>query len=149
MRENVEIQGTVTFELTGPDGQTKRSQHNMVMNAGLAWITGRLLGSGAAASHIAVGTGNTAVSAGQTTLVAEIDRVATGAGAQASTTISNDSVQYSATFGPGTATGTLKEAGLFNASVSGTMIARVQFSDYPKGALDTLVVTWKLKFAGA
>jgi hypothetical protein len=52
-----------------------------------------------------------------------------------------------ATFGAGVATGAITEAGVFNALTAGTMLCRTVFSVINKGALDTLVITWKVTVA--
>jgi hypothetical protein len=56
-------------------------------------------------------------------------------------------VQYVATFSAGTGTGAITEAGIFNASSAGTLLCRTVFSVINKGALDTLVITWKVTVA--
>jgi hypothetical protein len=61
--------------------------------------------------------------------------------------VSTNTVTYVSTFAAGNATGTLVEAGLFNASVAGTMLARTTFTAIPKGAGDTLTITWVLTIA--
>ena len=49
---------------------------------------------------------------------------------------------YVASFGAGTGTGAITEAGLLNASSSGTLLCRTVFSVINKGANDTLGITW-------
>ena len=88
-------------------------------------------------SHMAVGTNNTAAAAGQTALSAETARVAL-----TSTTVSTNTVTYAATFGAGTGTGALVEAGILNASSSGTMLCRTVYTTVNKGSSDSMTVTW-------
>ena len=49
---------------------------------------------------------------------------------------------YVATFPAGTGTGAITEAGILNASSSGTLLCRTVFSVINKGAADTLGITW-------
>ena len=42
----------------------------------------------------------------------------------------------------GEGTGALTEAGIFNASSSGTMLCRTEFSVVNKGASDSMTITW-------
>ena len=85
-------------------------------------------------SHIGVGTGTTASATGNTALVTEIARKA----ATFSHTTGTKTFQFEATFNAGEATGAITEAGVFNASTSGTLFDRVVFAVINKGADDTL-----------
>ena len=74
-------------------------------------------------------------------------RVALDSTTIVTTSVTNDSIQYVATFPAGTATAGLQEAGIFNASSAGTMLCRTVFAVINKGALDTLTITWKITVA--
>ena len=93
--------------------------------------------SATAMSHMAIGTGSTAAAAGDAALGNEAGRVAL-----TSTTVTSNAVAYVATFAAGTGTGAITEAGIFNASSSGTLLCRTVFSVINKGAADTLGITW-------
>jgi hypothetical protein len=149
INENVKARGVVAFTLVDENGNTKESgTHNLVVDAGLAFIASRMKDATAAVmSHMAVGTGTTAASDAQTALVTEAARVALTSTTQVTTTVTNDSIQYVATFNPGTGTGALTEAGLFNNAAGGSMLARTVFPVINKGALDTLSITWKVTVA--
>lgn len=149
LTEKVKARGLVTFTLLDENGLVKEQQdHNLVVDAGLAYIASRMKDATATAmSHMAVGTGTTAAADAQTALVTESARVALTSTTIVTTTVTNDSIQYVATFNPGTATAALTEAGLFNASSAGTMLARTVFPVINKGALDTLTITWKVTVA--
>ena len=147
--EKIRATGQVSFVLTDENGNVKQQDSkNLVVDSGLAFITSRMIGTTAAVmSHMAVGTGTTAAADAQTTLVTEAARVALTSSTIVTTTVSNDSVQYVATFGPGVGTAAITEAGLFNAAPAGTMLARTVFAVINKGALDTLTLTWKVTVA--
>ena len=116
---------------------------NLVVNAGLDYIASRMKDATATAmSHMAVGSDNTAASAGQTALGSELGRVAL-----TSTTVTANVVEYIATFGAGTATGAIVEAGVFNDGVAGTMLCRTVFSVVNKGAADAMTITWEVTVA--
>lgn len=131
-----------------PDGSLKdeRRSRNTVVTTGLQHIADQLSASPGqgAMSHMAVGTGNTSVTAGDTTLQTENDR-----NALTSRTDSGAVITYVGTWSAGDATAALTEAGIFNAGSSGTMLARTVFSVINKGASDTLVITWTITFAAA
>ena len=111
---------------------------NLVVTAGLNFIASRMVGTTAGVmSHMAVGTSNTAANTSQISLQAEAAREAlTGALATGST------ITYNATFGPGSGTGTLVEAGVLNAGTSGTMLCRTVFPAIVKEVDDILTINW-------
>lgn len=149
LTDKVKARGLVTFTLIDESGKIKEQQdHNLVVDPGLAYIASRMKDTSAAAmSHMAVGTSTTAEADAQTALLAESARVALTSTTIVTTSVTNDSVQYVATFNPGTGTAALTEAGLFNDPTTGTMLARTVFPVINKGALDTLTITWKVTVA--
>ncbi len=57
--------------------------------------------------------------------------------------VDNDAVvTYVCAFSAGEGTGALTEAGIFNASSSGTMLCRTEFNVVNKGASDSMTITW-------
>ena len=134
--------GDVQLEVFDKDGNLKESQEikNVVVTVGLGYIASRMKDASATAmSHMAVGSGNTAAAAGNTTLETELGRVTL-----TSTTVSTNTVQYIGDFPAGTGTGAVVEAGVLNASSGGTLLCRTVFSVVNKGASDTLKVTWTI-----
>jgi len=147
--DQIKATGLVKFQLFDADGVLKEQQeHNLVVNSGLAFIASRMTGvAKAVMTHMSVGTSSTAAAATQTALGTESARVALQSTTIVTTTATNDSVQYVATFNPGTATAAITEAGIFNASSGGDMLARTVFPVINKGSLDTLTITWKVTVA--
>jgi len=88
---------------------------------------------------MAIGTGSTAAAAGDSALGSESARVAL-----TSTTVTNNEVAYVATFPANTpsSAAAITEAGLFNASSSGTMLCRTVFDVVNKGTADSMTITW-------
>jgi hypothetical protein len=146
INENLKATGTLKLELRDEHGNIKaQEEHNLVVNAGLAFIASRMKDTSLAAmSHMAIGSGTTAAAAGNTALQTELGRVALTSTTIVTTTVTNDSIQYVATFPAGTGTGAVTEAGLLNAGTGGTLLARTVFAVINKGALDTLAITWKI-----
>lgn len=115
---------------------------NLVVTTGLNWITDRLnTPAPAVMNYIAVGTDNTLPAANQTTLVSEIYResVAISGG-----TVSNNTLLFTITLGPGEGTGALQEAGIFDLASAGTMLSRVTYPVINKGAGDTIAISWTI-----
>ena len=111
---------------------------NLVVTAGKGYVASRMKDTTATAmSHMAIGSGSTAAAANDTALGNELGRVAL-----TSTTVSGAVVTYVASFPAGTGTGAVTEAGILNASSSGTLLCRTVFSVVNKGAADSMTVTW-------
>jgi hypothetical protein len=140
-RDEIQVTENVTIQVFGPDGKLKdeKSVHNLVTTVGKNLIADNLLDSPTLGkpTHMAVGTGTTAANVADTTLETELDR-----NALTSKTRNTNVVTYVANWAAGDATGTITEAGLFTASSAGNMPNRAVFSGIPKGASDTLAITW-------
>lgn len=128
------------------------NRSNLITNAGRALISGLINGSGspAAATFIAVGTGTTAASASDTTLQTEsstsgLSRAA-GTVSLVTTSVTNDTAQVTKTFSV-TGSVAVTEAGLLNASSSGTLLAHQVFSAINVANTDSLQITWKAQNA--
>jgi hypothetical protein len=148
--DSLKTKGLVEVLLLDADGNIKERREfaNLVVNSGLAYIASRMKDATATTmSHMAVGSGSVAAAAADTALGTQLARVALDSTSLTTTTATNDAVQYVATFAAGTGTGAITEAGIFNASSAGTLLCRTVFSVINKGALDTLVITWKVTVA--
>lgn len=147
MQDNTKYTGRVHIVHTDGEGKVLRDEtvNNLVVNVGLQHIASRMNGNTAAVvSHVAIGSGTTAAAANQTALVSELHRNS-ATRTIVTQTISNDSIQMQVVFSPGEGTGSITEAGIFNAASAGTMLARTVFTAIPKGAADTITITWKVK----
>jgi hypothetical protein len=146
--ENLELSGQVAIVLRDKDGNVKeeRTEKNLVVTTGLNYIASRMKDASATAmTHMALGSGTTAAAAGQTDLVTLLG----SREALDSTTVTANAVAYVSSFEAGDATGAVTEAGIFNASTSGTMLCRVVFSVVNKAADDTMTVTWTITLAAS
>lgn len=143
LHDKLKVIGSLSIILSGEDGVIKQTIDipNLVVTTGLNNIRERfVLGTSAAMSHMAVGTNATVPALAQTTLGAEVARVAL-----TSTGGAGSSIIYIASFPAGVGTGLLTEAGMFNATPAGTMLSRSLFSSpIDKGASDTLTITWTI-----
>lgn len=143
MQESLSVIGTVSITLMDKDGNIKdqRTFPNLIVTTGKSYITSRIASNATSViGWIAIGTSSTAAAAGQTALQGtELFRAATTVSGG---TPSTSTVLYETTYGPGQGTGTIQEAGLFNAAAAGTMLARTTFAPISKGASDSLNVSW-------
>jgi hypothetical protein len=141
IEETVKATGEVQIKLFNADGSLKEEKtiKNLVVTVGKTWIAGRMVGTPTAMSHMAVGSGSTAAAAGDTTLGSSLGRVAL-----TSSTSSGAVATFVASFGAGTGTGAVTEAGIFNDVSAGTMLCRTVFSVVNKGAADGMTITWNI-----
>lgn len=142
MKEAIGIKGKLTVQLIR-DGKIidERKVTNVIATTGKGLVATLVAGSGTAFSHMAIGTDSTAEDASDTSLVTEAGRVTL-----TSKDVSANTVQYIGDFPAGTGTGSIVEAGIFNASSAGTMLNRTTFSTVNKTASDALKITWDVTF---
>ena len=136
IHDDLKLTGALTIAL---NDEIVQETENLVVTAGKNWVADRMNNANAVMSHMAVGTGTNAAAAGDTTLQTENDR-----NALTSTTVTDNAVAYVATWAAGDATAALTEAGIFDASSSGDLLARTVFSVVNKGAADSMTITWTI-----
>lgn len=123
---------------------------NLIVTAGKGLIAGRIngVGSPAAPTYMAIGTGTTAAAAGDTALQTEAtgngyDRVS-GTASTVTTDVTNDTNQLVASWTV-TSSKAITEMGILNAASAGTLLVRNVFSAYTLQNGDTFEITHKLK----
>ncbi|MCD6583644.1 MAG: hypothetical protein J7K71_03045 [Candidatus Omnitrophica bacterium] len=94
-------------------------------------------------TYVAIGTGTTSPSASDTVLGNEVSRVSATVG-RTTTSVTNDTATFDATFSFSSSYA-ITEAGIFNASSGGTMLARQTFSAINVASGDTLKISWKVQ----
>ena len=135
IKDGLALTGKLSIAL---NGETVQKVDNLVVTAGKGYVASRMKDTSATAmSHMAIGTGSTAAAAGNTALGNQAARVSL-----TSTTVSGADIVYVATFPAGTGTAAITEAGIFNASSSGTLLCRTVFSVVNKVASDSMTITW-------
>jgi len=135
LNDGLKLTGKLKIAL---NGETVQEVNNLVVTDGKEYVASRMKDATATAmSHMAIGSGSTAAAAGDSALGNQLGRVAL-----TSTTVSGAVVTYVATFGAGTGTGAVTEAGILNASSSGDLLCRTVFSVVNKGASDSMTITW-------
>jgi len=142
IQDQLKVKGDLIVKLFDKNGQVKEQRFipNLVVSVGKQFIASRMVGTAAnVMSHMAVGSSSTAPANNDTALGGELGRVALTSSAAAGAIAT-----YIATFPAGTGTGAVVEAGIFNASSSGTMLCRTTFSVVNKGADDAMSITWAI-----
>ena len=149
MDESLKILGTLKVTLKDKDGNVKEEHNfkNLVVNGGLGYLVHALayaINISGPFNYIAIGTGTSAPSAGNTALQTEIARGGIGYSAS-----DYNYITFQTTFSPGTGTGTITEAGIFSGSSGGLMFSRTTFTPIVKHSTDSLIVSWTINFASA
>ena len=122
INDDLKLKGRLAIAI---NGETVSEVDNIVVTTGKGYVASRMKDATATAmSHMGIGTGSTA------------------AAAFSLSTVNTNEVTYVATFSAGSGTGAITEAGIFNASSSGTMLCRTVFSVVNKGASDSMTITW-------
>ena len=140
--DGLKAKGTLDIVVRGPDGNIKdeKKVENLIVDTGLDFIASRMSGTSEnVMSHMAVGTGSTAAAAADTALGTELDR-----NALTSTTVTDNAIAFVCSWAAGDGTGSLSEAGIFNASSAGTMLCRTVFGTVTKAADDSMTITWTI-----
>ena len=142
MDEDLQMNGEVSIVVTGPDGVVKQEivVPNKVVATGKTYIASRMSTSPAGVmTHMAIGQSSTAPTDGDTGLIdglagrSTITFVAVGA-----------TVTAVASFAAGIASGSITEAGIFDASSGGNMLCRTVFPVVTKEAGDSIAITWAI-----
>ena len=142
LNEVLKVTGKLDIVRTDSNNNIVEKIHipNLVVNTGKSYIANRMTSNSLTImSHMALGTDDTTTDVAQTALISEISRVAL-----TSQTNLNNTVTYVASYGPGIATGALKEAGIFNSDTNGIMLCRTVFNVINKNINDTITVSWAI-----
>jgi hypothetical protein len=136
IRNPVTLTGAITLSL---NGQVVHHQPNLIVTAGQHWMAQRMIGEGNPMSYIAMGTGTETPRGTDTALASELFRKEVKGG---NGVASNNQVTYTVELAEGEATGGITEAGLFDSSKGGIMLARTTFEVINKGDTHTLKMDW-------
>jgi len=140
--EGIKATGMVRVVRTNEHGVIveERNVKNLVVTTGKNYIASKMVAttnSPVSMTHMGIGTGTATPAIGDTALSGQTARAALTGSA-----VSGNAITYTATFNPGVGDGAITEAGIFNASTSGTMLCRTTFPVVNKGSGDTITITW-------
>ena len=118
----------------------------LLVNTGRAIVTSRLNGGGTTPSYVAWGTGAGTTGATDTTLFTENGSRVSGTVTQQTTSTTNDTFQVVGTL---TASGsvTITNAGTFDASTSGNLFVKGDFTGIALNTGDSIQFTFKVQFS--
>jgi hypothetical protein len=116
------------------------------VNTGRAIITNRLNSGGTIPQYVAWGTGAGTTAAADTTLFTEVTPRVSGTVTQQTTSTTNDTFQVVGTQ-TASATETITNAGLFDASSSGNLFVKGDFTGIALNSGDSIQFTFKCQFS--
>jgi len=142
INEQIKPTGKLRVVQTNSKGETVQDFEvpNLIVTTGKQYIASKMVATTnnpVSMGYMAIGTNSTTPTAADTQLGTEGGRVALTA-----STVSSNTITYTATFGAGTGTGAVTEAGIFNASSGGTMLCHTTFPAVNKASGDTIAITW-------
>lgn len=158
----IQLQNRIRVAVRGPDGQIKQITpwvHNIMTTFGLASLAS-MVGSGAGVnastlvSTMKIGTGTTAATSSDVSLVASTAAVHITAASLTKTNLGNRTVEYQATFASNNPAGAaqINEVALFcNSTADSQAAARTVLgtNSVNKGASDTINVSYDVVFTTA
>jgi hypothetical protein len=118
----------------------------LLVNTGRAVVTSRLNSGGTIPQYTAWGTGAGTTGATDTTLFTEVGSRVSGTPSQVTTSTTNDTFQVVGTLTSGSSQ-TITNAGLFDASTSGNLFVKGDFTGIPLGTGDSIQFTFKTQFS--
>jgi hypothetical protein len=159
-QDHVGIRGHVVAELFGPDGKLKQREetHNLVTDVGDIYLAQLAYGDKWATNGLKLGSASTAAAkSGAGAFNAVADYISGSAHAPTlAVGASANILKITHTWAAGEATGTIRRMGWTDnttdageADATKTAAMTVFSADIPKGADDTLAITWNITFLGA
>ena len=119
----------------------------LLVNTGKAIVTNYLSGGAATQpKYVGWGTGAGTTAATDTTLFTEVLPRVSGTATQVTTSTTNDTLQVVATQTAGTSE-TITNSGIFDASTSGNLFVKGDFTGIPLNNGDSIQFTWKVTFS--
>jgi hypothetical protein len=118
----------------------------LLVTSGHGIVTNRLGGGGTTPNYVAWGTGSGTTSASDTTLFTEVTPRVSGTTSQVTTSVTNDTFQIVGTQTAATSE-TITNAGVFDASTSGNLFVKGDFTGIALNSGDSIQFTFKVQFS--
>lgn len=153
LNDSIKLKGRVGIVVKDKDGNVKetRDVNNLVVDAGLDYIAGRMKDTGGGhtipteMTHMALGTGTTAAAAADTALETQVGSRET----LDSDVVTDNTIKFVCNYEANDVTGAITEAGVFNASTGGTMLCRVVFAAVNLTSTDSISVDWTVTISAS
>lgn len=135
--------------VTAPECLAPMGAATVIVNGGQAIVSNRMIGSGTTPNYVAWGTGAGTAAASDTTLFTESSEETrtNGTASRVTTTVTNDTFQVVGTITVATSNKTITNVGLFDASSSGNLYFKSDFTGLALLIGDSITFTIKAKFS--
>lgn len=149
LQDSIRLRGSLQIHLYDLQGNKvlERIIENTVVTVGRVWILKQLESvhnTTQVINNLAIGSDTTAPATSQSALGLEVTRHVIGTFDTTNLTANPPSWQAQVSFATNEANTTLAEAGLFNSSAVGTMIARATFASFVKATSNTLAISYTI-----
>lgn len=150
MHGYIELRGSLRIHLQDLEGNLleEKQINNVCVTAGRSWVLGQLETTNQVTSQVisymAIGSSTVAPTTADTALNNEVTRIAIASFLTQALTANPPSWQAQATYATNQGNTTLAEAGLFNSSAGGTMLAHATFASFVKATSNTLNISWNI-----
>ena len=150
LNDVVLLRGALQWALMDPEGRVIKSQliKNTVVTAGRAFVLKQLqtvnYDTTKTISHLEIGSGTIAPTTADTALGGAVTRKAISSFDTTNLAANPPSWQAQISFATNEGNTTLGEAGLFNTSSGGTMLARATFTSFVKATSNTLAISYTI-----
>lgn len=141
-KSGIKLTGKVNIKVINDDKTIDKEVNieNLVVTAGKNYVAKRIVDDLTdPMSHMAVGSSQTIQTLTDTALLQEVDRETFY-----SVTVTGQSIEYVATFAPGSVVRSLAEAGILNAASGGDLLCRTTFPPITQSTSQTIAISWVL-----
>ena len=145
----IKMRGSLELVLRGPQGDVVRQwKDNTVVTVGRVWILKQLesvdIVTSLTISNIEIGSSTIAPTTADTALGAAVTRRAISSFDTSQLTANPPFWQAQVSYATNEGNTTLAEAGMFNSTAAGTMIAHATYASFVKATSNTLSISWNL-----
>ena len=145
----LKMRGSIELVLHGPQGEElRRWKENTVVTVGRVWILKQLesvdIATAQTISYIEIGSSTVAPTTADTALGAAVTRRAISSFDTSGLTANPPFWQAQVSYATNEANTQLAEAGMFQSSAAGTLIAHATYASFTKATSNTLSISWNL-----
>lgn len=138
----IKLKGKVNIKVINDDNtiDTEVDINNLVVSAGKNYVAKRMVDDLTdVMSHMAIGSSQTSQTLDDVALLQEVARQGLY-----SVAVTDEKIEYVATFAPGLVSRSLSEAGILNAASGGDLLCRTTFPPITQSTSQTIAISWIL-----
>jgi hypothetical protein len=150
IQDVIRLRGSLRIHLKDLSGEILKEIKidNLIVTQGRSWVLGQLETvnqlTAQTISYIAVGSNTTPPTTADVALGNEVTRILIGTWVTSSLTTNPPSWQAQISLATNQGNTTLAEAGMFNSTAGGTMLAHATYASFVKATSNTLNISWTI-----